>query len=575
VILFEEKIMNFVKKSLNVCLLSFITTMLVISGYGSVQTTGDAATSFLNKYITDKKLTNVGTFVIKKNQKDRSGWSHVRFQQFLNNVPVWGGEAAVHVKSDDSLFTISNNIVNNLAVDTTPILTSKQAIDKAKLNYSDSAFLTQPPTADIWIYRSSISDYLVYRVQMTRIDGSNDSAMPVYFIDAKTGNVISTFDNLQTSGPSNLYPRYESGSFPVYTYYGSETLGQLNFPINYLQDTDYQKFGVFDFRNATASTYPITKYLRFTSDYQNFRGTEADAFLNAQRTLSYFSLYHFRNGISDNDNTDIIDDWGPATAVGGDGTPLLKLGIHYGSAFNNAAWTGSFMYFGDGDGTRFSPIVSTDVTAHELTHGITQYSAGLAYRSESGALNESMSDVFGAMVERNFRTGDNPNVWKIGEDVYTPAIAGDALRYMDNPMNGLYRVPYSGTPGVRTGYPDHYSIRYMSTGCRPRTTTDEGNDNCGVHINSSIPNHAFYLLAQGGTHRLGGSMTGIGPDKAAEIWYLALTGNYLMSNSNFSLAKQATIDAALQLSTNGSGLFPITSADVDKVRQAWTLVGVN
>ncbi|MFL6291331.1 MAG: M4 family metallopeptidase [Thermoanaerobaculia bacterium] len=148
--------------------------------------------------------------------------------------------------------------------------------------------------------------------------------------------------------------------------------------------------------------------------------------------------------------------------------------VHYGEV-NNAGWTGSQMVYGDGDGSTFGPFsYGLDVVAHELTHGVTQYTSNLTYLGESGALNEAMSDIFGAATEAYFR-GLSSNTWKVGEDIYTPGTPGDALRYMNNPtLDGASR--------------DYYPSRYTGSA-----------DNGGVHWNSGIANLAFYLIVQGGT----------------------------------------------------------------------------
>src|SRR5262249_1370417 len=159
-------------------------------------------------------------------------------------------------------------------------------------------------------------------------------------------------------------------------------------------------------------------------------------------------------------------------------TPLITSVVHYGTRYNNAFWNGSSMTYGDGDGTAFSPLVTLDIAGHEMTHGVTERTANLTYAGEPGALNESAADVFGALVERRTR-GESGNTWKIGEDAYTPGTAGDALRYMNNTHRG--------------GQPDHYSERYTGSA-----------DNGGVHTNSGIGNFAFYCLAKGCTHHLGG-----------------------------------------------------------------------
>ena len=186
--------------------------------------------------------------------------------------------------------------------------------------------------------------------------------------------------------------------------------------------------------------------------------------------------------------------------------------------------------------------------AHELTHGVTTNTANLTYANESGALNESISDVFGTMVEKYVR----PTTWnwKYAEDSYTPSIPDDAARYLDNPNTN--------------GYPDHYSLRLYSGNCAPDPNT---NDNCGVHTNSSITNHAFYLIAAGGTNRVSGvSVQGIGADNAAKIWYLALT-SYMTSGTNFAGARIATLNAA-------TALFGASSSQYNSVAKGWCAVGV-
>ncbi|MHB1381471.1 MAG: M4 family metallopeptidase [Thermoleophilia bacterium] len=182
--------------------------------------------------------------------------------------------------------------------------------------------------------------------------------------------------------------------------------------------------------------------------------------------------------------------------------------VHYGSSYNNAFWNGSQMTYGDGDGYVFAPLGnSLDVVAHELTHGVTQHSAGLIYSYQSGALNESYSDVFGVMVDRDD--------WLLGEDVYTPTIPGDALRSISNP--------------TQFGQPAHMN-NYVNT----------SSDNGGVHTNSGIPNKAAYNVA-----------VAIGKDKMEQIWYRTLT-MYLTSVSQFTDARDGSVQAATDLYGAGS-----------------------
>ena len=197
------------------------------------------------------------------------------------------------------------------------------------------------------------------------------------------------------------------------------------------------------------------------------------------------------------------------------------------------------MVYGDGDGTTFISLSGgLDVVAHELTHAVTSSSSNLVYQNESGALNEAISDIFGTLVE--FYKNNNPD-YLIGEDIYTPGTANDALRSMSDP--------------TKYGDPDHYSKRYTGT-----------SDNGGVHTNSGIINKAAYLLAAGGTH-YGVTVTGIGNDKVGAIYYRANTV-YLTSSSTFSQARAALVQAA-------ADLYGATSAEVNSVKKSYDAVGVN
>ena len=198
--------------------------------------------------------------------------------------------------------------------------------------------------------------------------------------------------------------------------------------------------------------------------------------------------------------------------------------VHYSTNYDNAYWNGNQMVYGDGDGTYFTPLgEGLDVVAHELTHGVTQHTAGLVYSYQTGALNESYSDVLGELAE------PNPD-WQIGESVYTPHIPGDALRSLSDPP--LY------------GQPDNMS-NYVNT----------DSDNGGVHTNSGITNKAAYNVAMS-----------IGKDKMGQIWYRALT-LYLTSSAQFSDARDASVQAA-------TDLYGANSTEVQAVEKGFSAVGI-
>jgi Thermolysin metallopeptidase, alpha-helical domain/Thermolysin metallopeptidase, catalytic domain/FG-GAP-like repeat len=223
--------------------------------------------------------------------------------------------------------------------------------------------------------------------------------------------------------------------------------------------------------------------------------------------------------------------------------------VHYGMNYNNAFQSPGSRYlsFGDGDGVRFSPLVSLDVVAHEFTHGVTEHTAGLIYANESGALNESFSDIFGTATE--FAYGRNPN-YLLGEACFTPGTPGDAMRSLADPP--------------ARGNPDYYPNRVFQGACTP---DPERNDNCGVHSNSGIMNKAFYLLAEGGAHPISKVIvTRIGRDAAVRIFYRALTF-YLTKSARFYDARVATLNAA-------ADLYGVASAQYRSTLAAWNAVGV-
>ena len=223
----------------------------------------------------------------------------------------------------------------------------------------------------------------------------------------------------------------------------------------------------------------------------------------------------------------------------------LDASVHYSDGYDNAFWNGVEMVYGDGDGELFNSFTTCiDIVAHELTHGVTQSEAGLEYRGESGALNESFSDVFGILVKQKLAAeGPTPPTepdWVIGRGQFTALIKGVGLRSMSDPGTA-YDDDQLGGKDPQPGHMKDYVP----------TDADSG----GVHINSGIPNRAFYLAAQG----LGGPAW----QKPAVVWYRAL--QRLRPKSSFADAARETKAAALAL---------YGQAQADTVASAWQKVGV-
>ncbi|MFI1568268.1 M4 family metallopeptidase [Streptomyces sp. NPDC020490] len=221
--------------------------------------------------------------------------------------------------------------------------------------------------------------------------------------------------------------------------------------------------------------------------------------------------------------------------------------VHFSTRFNNAFWDGQQMVFGDGDGKIFTDFTgSLDVIAHELTHGVTENTAGLDYHNQSGALNESISDVFGSLVKQWSlkQTADEAD-WLIGAEIFTPEIDADALRSMKAPGHA-YDNPLFG----KDPQPDHMS-KYVSL---PDT---EPGDFGGVHINSGIPNKAFYQTAVG--------IGGFAWDAPGLIWYESLKAS--SADTQFQDFADTTYQKAEEL-------FGAGSAEQLAVLAAWQEVGI-
>lgn len=230
-------------------------------------------------------------------------------------------------------------------------------------------------------------------------------------------------------------------------------------------------------------------------------------------------------------------------SIDGAGLPLDAT-VHYGDKYDNAFWNGERMVFGDGDGEIFERFTaSLSVIGHELTHGVTQYTAALEYANQSGALNESISDVFGALVEQ-YSLGQSTAeaTWLIGAGLFTPEVQGDALRSLKAPGTA-----YDDDVLGKDPQPDNYDD-YV------KTDDDDG----GVHLNSGIPNKAFYLVADA----LGGNAW----ERAGQIWYDTLNLP-LKPKSTFVNFGNATVQAA-------TARYGESSKEVTAVRAGWAGVGV-
>ena len=228
-----------------------------------------------------------------------------------------------------------------------------------------------------------------------------------------------------------------------------------------------------------------------------------------------------------------------------DGNGLrLDSTVHYEQQYDNAFWDGQQMVYGDGDGQLFNRFtIAIDVIGHELTHGVTQYTSNLNYSNQPGALNESFSDIFGSLVKQRTRGQSAADAdWLIGQGLFTPQVKGVALRSMKDPGTA-YNDPVLGKD------PQPGNMRdYVNT----------SEDNGGVHINSGIPNHAFYLMAV--------AIGGFAWEKTGKIWYVAARDKF-NSSTDFQGAADLTYQTAGELYGQGG-------AEQQAVKYGWDGVGI-
>lgn len=496
------------KKFLATSLVASVLVVPTVVGAEGLQSgkltkaSSEPAASIVKEYVNKK-----GDFSVQDVQKDGSS-NIVRLQQEVDGVPVFGSVVVGNVAKDGTLKAVVNDAVD---VKGKPGLAKKATISekKALKLYKKAIKATEfevAPKAELVIYPVKNDAVYAYKITSTVLAGGEPSRW-TYFIDANSGKVINKFDQLAHATGTTVLGT--SATF-------NTTLSAGKY---YLQDTTRGK-GVYTYDAKNRTSLPGTLWADADNVFNaTYDRAAVSAHVNAAKTYDFYKNTYGRNS---------YDNAGAR----------LNSTVHYSTNYNNAFWDGTKMVYGDGDGTTFVALSGAlDVVAHELTHAVTEYTAGLVYQNESGAINEAVSDIMGTVAE--YSVGSNFD-WLVGEDIYTPGVSGDALRSMSNP--------------AAYGDPDHYSKRYTGT-----------QDNGGVHINSGIINKSAYLLANGGTF-YNVSVTGIGVPKLGAIYYRALNV-YLTPNSNFSSLRAAVIQSA-------KDLYGATSAEATAAAKSFDAVGV-
>jgi bacillolysin len=489
-----------------------------------------------------ERLAASGELAVRLTREDTliPGRRHERLAQFHRGVPVFGGEL-VRQSDTAGTLTVFGTLYEGIDVDVTPRLRPAEA--EALLASRGGRPFGSRGGPELVVLPLEGGGYrLAYRI---RALFERSFELRQSFLDAATGALLLEYNDLQTqiAGVGTGVLGDQKKISVVSQGGGYATSDRLRPPSIFTYDFRFSLNRLILLLNSGTPSNLTAADLGTDDDNVWTDGALVDAHVYAGYVYDYYYKRHGRRGL---DNADIPvhsithvfrqQDW----RLYSTDTVL--------SYFANAFYLGEgVMYYGDGlppnvrlGGQRVDYLAGAlDIVAHELTHGVTDYSSRLIYQGEPGALNEAFSDIMATSVEFYLQPGKAD--YLAGEDVFTPG----GLRSLQNPM--------------AFGDPDHYSIRYTGSA-----------DNGGVHTNSGIANHAFYLAIEGGRHRLGATVQGVGAANREQVeraFYRGFT-SFLAPSATFSQARAATIRAARELSGAGS---PAETA----ITQAWTAVGVN
>jgi len=451
---------------------------------------------------------------------------HRRYNQFYRGIPVFGGQLVFHEKNG-RLTGLNGEYYSINAVDIQPNLNSLEAEKRfmQSLYLPDPLELTEPSA--LYIYPISDDEYrLAYRVMVHQGLGFAQTGL----IDAAEGTVLLSFSNIKT----------EQAVIGVGTGFHDD---QMKLVLT--QDADGYWMATDDtsirpVKQLTVdynhSIYDNQSEVPFSPNGVFARDTNVNVHAYLGWIYDYYYLKHGRHGI-DNHNLRIL----ALTHVFGPGLS------------DNAAWSSALkgMLFMDPSNTQWQTGAGLDIVGHEFTHGVTDYTSKLVYQFQSGALNEAISDIMATAIEFYFQpagAGFNKADWVIGEDIFPTYSSTNYMRNLANPN------AKSSSYGP---YPCHLN-QYINL----PISSDYG----GVHTNCTIFAHAFYLLANGGTNPISHkAVTGIGIDKAAQIYYRAFT-HYLTSTASFVQAANALLQSA-------KDLYGASSAEYGQVFQSMLAIG--
>lgn len=494
------------------------------------------ALSGLEAHPRQARATAAQEFEVTDTVVDPDGTSHVRLDRTVHGVPVVAGDLVAHLGADGAWDGVTQTLDSPLDLSVRPSVAADRASTTATSPTRatrDIANLRAERRPRLVIDALSGEGVLAWEVASAGRHRDGTPSRLLTYVDARTGDVLRREETIQTTEGSgeSLY----SGTVDLdVTPSGSGYLlqdptrgGTFTTDMNNRTDGPLCSLLSIGCRAGTTFSSADTAFGDGTGGSRESAAVDAQYGTNV--TWDYYSDVHGRQGIF------------------GDGSGSFNR-VHYGNDYVNAFWDGEKMTYGDGDGTEFGPLVSLDVAGHEMSHGVTENTAGLTYSGESGGLNEATSDIFGTMVEFHAANAEDPADYYIGEEF--DLANGEGFRRMDDP-----------------------ALDGVSQSC---WTT--GTKNLDVHHSSGVGNHFFYLLAEGsGAKTIGGkahdsptcdgsTITGIGREDAEQIWFRALTV-YMTSGTNYAGARTATQNAA-------ADLFGAGSVQEQAVAAAWSAVGV-
>lgn len=489
------------------------------------------------------------SFVHQHTTHAKSGINSSRYEQYYKGVKVAYASATLCGRDNGVSYVNANYYLPTTDLSTVPTLTATEAFDRAvnfvgatkykwqnpveeahirKVYGKDTSY--KPKGALMWIEdrRSGEKNRTLHLAWSFDIYAEQPLTRQVVYIDAANGKVLFSNELIHHTAATGA-SRY-SGVVPITTsfitgdyYLFDSSRGDGVYTLSLNNGTSYG--AATDYTSAT-NTWP-------TAPAENIA---IDAHWGGEKVYDYFLSQHGRHSWDDLDG-------------------ILTQYVHYSTNYNNAFWDGAEMTYGDGTGLAaggFTPLTSLDVTAHEIGHGICQATCALIYESESGALNESFSDCWGATVEHwadPHEVDAMPkSAWDMGEEIST-----EPLRSMNSPLLQGQPDTYGGT--------NWFNV----VGCTP----SGGNDQCGVHNNSGLMNYWYYLLVEGGTgvNDNGNAyiVNGLDWTKASNVLYQ--TELSLASTADYADCRVASINAATLL-------YGACSAEVQSVTNAWYAVGV-